>query len=110
MKQSKLYLILCVIGVIAPWIFLIAFLTGEHASIPIFFASIFVNHVASAVAADLLVSALVFFIFVFIEGRRVGLNNLWLYIPATLFVGLSFGLPLFLYNRSRILENGEIAK
>ena len=93
MKKSKLYLLLCIIGVAVPWFFIFGFLGDEQASISIFFISIFANHVASAVASDLLVSGLVFFVFVFFEGRRMGLKHLWIYIPATLLVGLSFGLP-----------------
>ncbi len=104
MNQSKLYLLLCIVGVVAPWFFLFGFFGDEQASIPVFFRSIFANHVASAVAADLVVSALVFFVFVFFEGRRMGLKHLWVYIPATLLIGLSFGLPLFLYYRARANE------
>lgn len=103
MKQSTFYIVLCLLGVIAPWLFLVGFFDLPHASIPLFFTSIFANMVASAVAADLIVSAFAFFAFVFFEGRRLGMKNLWLYIPATLFVGLSFGLPLFLYNRAKNL-------
>jgi hypothetical protein len=106
MKQSKVYLLLCVVGVAVPWIFLFGFLGDDQASVPLFFTSIFANHVSSAVAGDLIISALAFIVFVFIEGRRIGLKNLWIYIPATLFVGLSFGLPLFLYHRARLIEKG----
>jgi len=106
MKQSKFYLLLCIAGAVIPWLFLFGFFGDEMASIPTFFTSIFANQVASAVAADLLISGLVFFVFVFVEGRRLGLKHLWVYIPATLFVGLSFGLPLFLYHRARAIERG----
>jgi hypothetical protein len=106
MKQSKIYLLLCIIGVGAPWLFILGFFNYEKASIPLFFTSIFANHVSSAVAADLLVSGLVFFTFLFFEGKRLGLKHLWVYILATLFVGLSFGLPLFFYQRARVIENG----
>ncbi len=107
MNQSKLYFLLCILGVAVPWFFLIGFFGDEQASIPVFFTSIFANNVASAVAGDLVVSALVFFVFVFFEGRRMGLKHLWVYIPATLFIGLSFGLPLFLYHRARATEKGD---
>jgi len=104
MKHRRFYVILCILGVIAPWPFLVYFLSLPQASIPLFFTSLFVNPAASAAAADLLVSALVFFVFVFFEGRRLGMKNLWLIVPATLLVGLSFGLPLFLYLRAKQLE------
>ncbi len=108
MNQSKLYFLLSIIGFAAPWFFLFNYYLGsDQISIPLFFNSIFVNHVSSAVAADLIFSALAFFAFVLIEGRRIGLKHVWVYVPATLFVGLSFGLPLFLGNRARAIERLE---
>ena len=91
MRRSAVYLSLCVIGVLIPWLFLVAFLGEPHPSVSLFVAYIFANHVSGSVAADLLISALIFFVFVFAEGKRINMNNLWLYIPATLLVGLSFG-------------------
>lgn len=107
MNFRKWYLFLVVIGFAAPWFFLFSFLQGDRISIPVFFSSIFVNYVSSAVAADLVVSALVFFVFLFVEGQRTGVARLWIYIPLTLFVGLSFAFPLFLYNRARALDGEQ---
>ncbi len=101
MKQSTAYILLCVIGIVVPWFFLVGFLGEAHPTAALFFLSIFANSVASSVAADLLISALVFFTFVFFEGKRLNMKRLWVFIPATLFVGLSFGLPLFLYFRAK---------
>ncbi len=106
MKPSSYYVVLCILGVVAPWIFITDFLGLPQASVPLFFTSIFATPMASAVAADLMVCSIVFFFFVFLEGRRLGMKNVWLFVPATLFVGLSFGLPLFLYQRSKRLEQG----
>ncbi len=107
MKQSTLYLLLVIPGIAAPWLFLLGFFRGGGPSIPLFFASIFVNSVSSAVAADLIVSCLVFFAFVWAEGRRLGLDRLWVYILASLCLGLSVGLPLFLSTRARAIESDE---
>ena len=104
MEQKNAFLALCVIGFIGPWAFLLGFLAVPEPGVSLFFTSIFANSVSSAVAADLLISALVFFVFVFLEGRRLGMQRLWIFVPATLFVGLSFGFPLFLYFRARALE------
>lgn len=106
MKQSSIYFLLCIIGVVVPWFFLLGFLEESKPTVSVFFSSIFANSVASAVAADLVISAMVFFTFVYIEGRRLNMKRLWVFVPATLFVGLSFGLPLFLYFRAKHIENG----
>jgi len=105
MKQITVYRVLCVAGVIFPWLFILGFFSRPDASITLFMTSIFANQVATAVAADLIVSAVVFFGYVFYEGRSLGMKHLWMYVPATLFVGLSFGLPLFLLMRARKLES-----
>ena len=56
------------------------------------------------VAMDLTVSVIVFWIYVFIESNKLQMKNPWLYWLATLLVGMSFALPLFLYYRERQLE------
>jgi hypothetical protein len=91
-------------GAIVPWLFLGNFLISEPAQISNVFELAFANKVDSAVAADLFISMAVFFVFVFSEGGKLGSKYLWSYILATLLIGLSFSLPLFLYNRARKLE------
>jgi hypothetical protein len=38
------------------------------------------------------------------EGRRAGVRNLWAPIVANFAVGVSLGLPLFLYMREKRME------
>ena len=45
---------------------------------------------------DLVIAALAFFVWAAVEGPRARIRRWWLCIPATLLVGLCFGLPLFL--------------
>jgi hypothetical protein len=51
-----------------------------------------------------ILSALTLSAFVLIEGRRLGLHRRWVPIVATCLVGVSLGLPLFLYQRQVHLE------
>lgn len=69
-----------------------------------FFALLFTNGVLSAVSADLLISALVFLLFVYYEGQQQKLKRLWLYPIATFGIGLSFALPHFLYSHHQAQE------
>lgn len=41
-----------------------------------------------------LVSSVVLWVFVFTEGRRLGMKHLWAPIVATVLIGVSLGLPL----------------
>ena len=105
-ETKHIFLVICIPGIIIPFGFIIGFFGVPDPTISLFFISIFANHVSSAVAGDLVISSLVFFAFVFYEGKRLNMKNLWLFVPATLFVGLSFGSPLFLYFRAKKLEQG----
>ncbi len=107
MKLEKVYIGMAIAGFIFPWLFLWDFLMAENVAIGLFFRSLFANPVSGAVSADLLISALVFFLFVFSEGTRLGMKRLWLYPVITLGIGLSFGLPVFLYFRARAQEVGH---
>ena len=99
---------LCVIGTVLP---LSSFLPwfGEHGpDLPLLGAELFANPISSFAAWDLIVSGLVLFVFVAIEGGRLKVRPLWAPIVATLAVGVSLGLPLFLLLREVRLRQIEI--
>ena len=64
-----------------------------------FFAQLFANPVSGFFGMDVVVSSLVLWALVYVEGRRSGMRHLWAPIVANLAVGVSLGLPLFLYMR-----------
>lgn len=104
MKPKHLYLGLCVLGTVLPYQQFLPFLQ-EHGLDPArFLAQLFSTPVSGFFAMDVLVSSVVLWVLVFTEGRRLGLTRLWLPIVANLAVGVSLGLPLFLYQRERRLE------
>jgi hypothetical protein len=96
-----LYLIAAILGTVLPLSQFIPFLTAHGLDIPLFFEQLFQNHVSGFFAMDVIVSSLVLWLFVFSEGRRRGMSNLWLYVVCSLAVGVSLGLPLFLFFRER---------
>jgi uncharacterized protein DUF2834 len=51
-----------------------------------------------------IVSSLVLWVFVYVDGRRYRVKTPWAPILANLAVGVSLGLPLFLYLRETRLE------
>jgi hypothetical protein len=55
---------------------------------------------------DVIVSSFVLWLFVFSEGRRLRMRNLWLYVICNLAVGVSLALPLFLFFRQRTIVAG----
>ena len=100
-----LYLILTIAGSIEPWFWLLqepsALLSPSS-----FLQQAFANNIAAGLTADLLISAIAFFCFVWFELKRLNVSRTWiiLYIGLTFGVGLSCSLPFFLYWRERQLE------
>jgi hypothetical protein len=69
-----------------------------------FVQQLFANRISSFFGLDVLISAIVLFRFVTYEGRRLRIHARWAPIVSTLLVGVSLGLPLFLYLREVTLE------
>jgi Protein of unknown function DUF2834 len=103
-KPRHWYLGLCVLGTIVPYSQFIPFVREHGLDLRLFVEQLFVNRVSGFFALDVIVSSVVLWIFVFQEGRRCGLRQLWAPILGNLAVGVSLGLPLFLYMREGRLE------
>lgn len=99
MKPKILYLLLCVAGTILPYSFLIQFIRQHGLNLRVLVEQLFANSISSFFGVDVIVSAICLWLFVFFEGRRARVKHLWAPIVASLLVGVSLGLPLFLYLR-----------
>jgi uncharacterized protein DUF2834 len=73
-----------------------------------FIHDLFSNRVSSFFALDVIVSAIVLLSFIQSEGRRLRMRLLWLPMLGTVLVGVSLGLPLFLYLRQLELDRKAI--
>ena len=76
--------------------------TGMNA--PLFVHELFVNRISAFFGMDVLVSAVVLVAFMRVESRRLKIPWRWLPVLAVLTVGVSLGLPMFLYMREVRLE------
>jgi hypothetical protein len=102
--KKNIYLLLAILGFVAPYYFFLQ-LPGENGlDLAQLIQPMFANNLLRGVAMDLMVSVIVFWVYLFAEANRLQMKNPWLYVLATLLVGLSFALPLFLYFRERQLE------
>jgi Terpene cyclase DEP1 len=100
MKLRHLYLLFAVVGLVLPYSQFVPWLAEHHAlNMSIFLRDLFANRISAFFAIDVIVSAVVLLIFIKAEGRKAGVTLVWLPIVGTLLVGVSFGLPLFLYFR-----------
>jgi hypothetical protein len=104
MKLRHLYLLLCVLGIALPYSQFLPWLSAHGFDVALFCREVFANRVGGFFGMDLLVSAIAVIVFALIEGRRLRLRGMWMPIMGTLLVGVSLGLPLFLYLRQIHLD------
>ncbi|MEM9565906.1 MAG: DUF2834 domain-containing protein [Actinomycetota bacterium] len=98
----RFYLAAAVAGTVVPWLFFGSFLADDGVDLVAFVEALFANGAAGGFTADLLITATVFWVWSYLDSRRVGVTRWWLVVPATLFVGLSLAFPLYLYWRAGV--------
>jgi hypothetical protein len=106
MKPKHLYLALAVVGTLLPLSQFLPFLRDHGVDASLFVQQLFATPVGAFFGLDVLVSAIVLWVFVYFEGRAASIPYRWAPVLATLVVGVSLGLPLFLYLRELQLERG----
>lgn len=106
MKRT-LYLILCLAGTIVPCWQFVPFIREHGLNPSLFIQQLFANSISSFFAMDVIVSSVALWLFVFVEGSRLKMRNLWLYVAANLLVGVSLALPLFLLMRQTKLDQSS---
>jgi hypothetical protein len=74
-----------------PWV-------AQHGvNLPLFVRELFANRISAFFGADVLVSAVVLIVFMRIESAWLNIPRRWLPVLAVVTVGVSLGLPMFLY-------------
>lgn len=104
MRMRHVYAALCLPGAVLPWWQLFPWTLEHGLNLPLLLRALFANAVSSAFAIDLIITAGVICVFIILEGARAGVRHVWAPILATFLIGVSFGLPLFLYMRERKLD------
>lgn len=102
--KERLLLALTIIGFIVPNVCVGIFLANEGLDISGYFSLWTASTPSTQLLLDLVIAALALFVWAAVEGPRARIKRWWLCIPATLLVGLCFGLPLFLWMRERTLN------
>ncbi len=104
MNFKNILLLLCGLGIILPLSQFVPWVADHGIDIPLFFRELFSTNIGGFFGMDVIVSAVVLFVFIFYEGRQLTMTRLWIPVVATLSVGVSLGFPLFLYLRQSHLE------
>jgi hypothetical protein len=99
MKPKYVYLAFCLIGTVLPYSQFVPFLREHGFDGRLIIQQLFANRISGFFGLDVLVSSVVLWFFVRVEGRRAKLRHVWWPLAGILTVGVSLGLPLFLYLR-----------
>ncbi len=59
--------------------------------------------IVTSISIDLGVAAVAGVVLLLVEGRRLGMRFLWVYVVLALVTAFAFAFPLFLCNRERLL-------
>jgi hypothetical protein len=97
----RAYLALAVLGAIIPLGFLMPWLLDNGPDIPLLVSELTSTRIGAFFGADVVITAIVLFVFIAVDGARERVAYRWLPVLGTLTVGVSFGLPLYLYLRER---------
>ncbi len=104
MKLKTIYLILCILGTVLPYWYFLPWLGANGPDVGRFIQDLFANRIGAFFGMDVFVSAAVLLTFVRAECSRLGVRTTWFPLIAVLTVGVSLGLPLYLYMRELELE------
>jgi hypothetical protein len=95
-----IYGLIALVALPATWINNIAFMTQPDNNLAIdFMRAAYANAAAASLANDLFLLAAAASIFMVIEGRRMGVRYLWLYLLLSPLIAISVTFPLFLLAR-----------
>jgi Terpene cyclase DEP1 len=94
------YTSIAIVALPATWINNIAFMSQpDNASMMDFVRAAYANAAAASLSNDLFLLAAAACIFMVVEGRRVGVRYVWLYLLLSPLIAISVTFPLFLLAR-----------
>lgn len=111
--MKKVYLLLAIIGFIAPSI-LVTIESVETGNILLYLnplltiEGMFANRISTIFMIDLLFAVLVFFIWTYVDGKKSGVKNIgWVWM-LSLLLGFAGGFPLYLYLKEKAIANKDL--
>jgi hypothetical protein len=99
------YLLCTIAGFFVPWYFNWQHMkTGEPFTPTAWLMAGWGSALARSVTTDFLIGSTAVLVWMVVEGRRLKMKYLWLYVVFTFLIAWAFTCPLFLFNRERLLQ------
>jgi hypothetical protein len=74
-NMRRLYLLIAVLGAVLPYYFFVPFLQEHGLDMGLFMSQLFQTRIGAFFTMDVIVSSLALWIFIFSEGRRLGMKT-----------------------------------
>jgi Terpene cyclase DEP1 len=104
MSVRHWYLVGCVLGTVLPYSQFVPFVRENGLDLQLFLQQLFANRIGAFFGMDVLVASIVLWVAVLSDRARGRVRHAWLPILGNLVVGVSLGLPLWLYLREAQAE------
>lgn len=98
-KIKMFYLMAMVVGTILPWIPFLPFVSEVAFSPYSILQALYANGASSGLSNDFFITCVVFWVFVFVDAKRLNLHSWWFVVPAAPLIGLSMAFPAYLLIR-----------
>src|SRR5258708_28064590 len=99
--MGVVYRFLSVLGAVIPYAKFVPWVREHGLNLPLLLTQLFSTRIGGFFGLDVILSAVTLLFFIRSEGGHRKMRLLWLPVAATCLVGVSCGLPLFLYLRER---------
>lgn len=97
--KKKLYLLLASLGIVVPYTQFVPYTTTYGFDFRTMIELMFANQIASGIAWDALLTAVVVIIYILLEQKTRPVKHIWIPLVGMFAVGLAFALPAYLYLR-----------
>ena len=104
MSRKFIYLALFLIGTVVPYLSFVPWVMDHGFDVSLMVEQLFANRISAFFGLDVIVSAMVLWVFIAFEAPRVGVRHAWAPVAASLAIGVSAGLPLFLFLREAAMK------
>ena len=99
-----LYLFLAIVGAVLPYLAFLGWINEFGFSIVHILESIWADKLSLFAWLDVVIAAIALFVFILVDGHQNKVNNRFWALIATCTIGVSCGLPLYLYFRQKALQ------
>ncbi|MDW6005005.1 DUF2834 domain-containing protein [Vibrio mangrovi] len=99
--MTRFYLILTIVGVLAPYGAFVPWLVNHGLDLPLLLTEASANPISLFAWLDVVIAALALLGFIIADGQKNHVKGRGIAIVGTLVVGVSCGLPLYLYLKEK---------